>query len=235
MSIFRFKHFEVKQSDAAMKVGTDAMVLGATITAENTISALEVGAGTGVVSLMLIQRYPDVFIDAVEIDEPSFKECQYNFQNSTWAANLKVSQADFLDFQSEGKYDLIFANPPYYQTRLENVDAREASAKHERSLPMQQFISKMNSLLTQKGRIWLIIPYEDAMKWLEVFEEKKLYPISLIEIIGKRDAQPNRVILKVAREKTDFSKQEFTIRELDGSYSKEYKTLTKNYHANALR
>ena len=119
-----------------MKVGTDAMVLGASIDVTDKIKGLEVGAGTGVISLMLAQQNKSLTIQTLEIDELASREAAFNFSKSSWSNQLKSECIDFLDFQSDEKYDLIFSNPPYHISAKLNQDQRMANAKHEISLPV---------------------------------------------------------------------------------------------------
>ncbi len=137
MSVFKFKHFSVKQSDSAMKVGTDAMLLGAFVETENKTQALDIGTGTGVLSLMLAQKNETLQITAIDIDELSAKEALINFQNSSWTNRLNVYHADFLSFKTENQYDLIVSNPPYFSTTNENKDERKAQARHISSLEIK--------------------------------------------------------------------------------------------------
>ena len=233
MSIFNFKHFKITQAVSSMKVGTDAMLLGSMIQANDAKWALDVGAGTGVISLMVAQNY-QVTIDAVELDELSFRECQFNFENSPWRERLNAQQADFILFETLKKYDLIFSNPPYYQTKLENANRREAQAKHERSLPMLPFIEKLDNVLADTGEIWLIVPFIDGDKWTKGFIEKQIHLNSTVNISGKRGDAPNRSVLKFSRKKTSVLIKDFTVREKDGKYSLEYIALTEAFHANKL-
>ena len=133
MSNFRFKQFEITQNDNAMKVGTDAMVLGSFVNSHGRKKGLDVGSGTGVLSLMIAQNNSDISIDAVELDALSAAEGELNFKNSPWPERLKTHHCDFLEYETEEKYDLIVSNPPYYQTTLVNNDDRKANARHEKS------------------------------------------------------------------------------------------------------
>ena len=95
-----------------MKVGTDSMLLGAFLDAKSNKKGLDIGSGTGVLSLMVAQKNSQIDIDAIEIDELTSKECRYNFEQSPWNDRLRCCNKDFMDFNSSEKYDLIFSNPP---------------------------------------------------------------------------------------------------------------------------
>ncbi|MBL1280955.1 MAG: methyltransferase [Fluviicola sp.] len=233
--MFHFKQFSIKQADSAMKVGTDAMILGAVIDCSNKTRCLDIGAGTGVLSLMMAQQNSDIKIDAVEIDELSAKECQDNFQNSPWFERLIVNQLDFLDYSSEKKYDLIFSNPPYYSTTNLNEDVRKAQARHVESLPVREMILKIKTLLTVDGEFWVIFPHSEKTKWFLNAESTGLRVKTAISIRGKAEKEANRVILCFNRSAIQTEEKEFVVRNVDNSYTKEYIELTNEFHSIDLR
>ena len=221
----------MKQVDAPMKVGTDAMVLGASIDVTNKIKGLEVGTGTGVISLMLAQQNESLAIQSIEIDQLASKEADLNFSQSSWSHRLKSEWIDFLDFQSTEKYDLIFSNPPYYINALLNQDERMAAAKHEASLPIQPFLSKVKSLLSISGDFWLIVPKADEERWIAEAKSKGMFLNTIKNISGKPNTEPNRVVLSFNQKNSNTIEQSFlTIRREDGHYSKSYIELTKEFH-----
>ena len=143
MSVFRFKQFEVENSASALKVGTDAVLLGAVVglgwkwgeAAPRRI--LDVGTGTGVVALMLAQRLVEAelqfHIDAIDIDGPSAEEAKLNFSRSSWAEHLAAHNCGLAEW-GKGPYDLIISNPPYFKNSLRNPDVRESAARHADTL-----------------------------------------------------------------------------------------------------
>lgn len=236
MSIFNFKYFKVKQADSAMKVGTDALLLASM--AEPDVlpgNALDVGTGTGVVALIIAQRFKDARVDAIDIDAPSVKECEENFIASAWSDRLSVFQIDFRDFQPERTYDLIISNPPYYGTTNRNEDKRKARARHVDSLPLVEFSQKCSDLLSETGEIWLIFPFEDQFKWKNAFEKNGLFPRKEIAVSGKEGESFKRLICAFTR--TEIARVEeitFAIRDLEGKFSSQYKLLTAELHDRIL-
>jgi tRNA1Val (adenine37-N6)-methyltransferase len=235
MSTFNFKYFSIFQKNAAMKVGTDAMVLGALVESKGKVRMLDVGAGTGVLGLMLAQNNDSLNVDAVELDTLSANECKQNFEDSPWSDRLSVIRKDFLDFQSEERYDLIVSNPPYFQTRLKNDEVRKAQARHEDALPVNRFFNKVRELLTNNGSCWVIVPTVDEVSWLENANENNLFSQKCIQILGKRGMAPIRTVFCFSREKNDEKSDTFVIRESNGSYSEEYIELTKEFHGKSLK
>ena len=155
MSEFRFKQFSVRNTDSALKVGTDAVLLGSLMTVHpGERRLLDIGTGTGVVALMAAQRLAGSTIDAtaaqrlagstisatvdvgvaypeiigIEIDGPSAEEARLNFEGSPWAGMLEARHCSLQDFRSPGEFDLTFSNPPYLDESLRNPDRRESRA-----------------------------------------------------------------------------------------------------------
>lgn len=234
MSVFRFKQFSVKQEQSAMKVGTDAMLLGALVESNSPKQILDIGSGTGVISLMLAQRFSEAKILAIEIDLASYMEALENFQNSNWMHRLSAHHSDFLEFNSDQQFDCIVSNPPYFQTRLENNDVRKSQARHESALPMKQMISNVSKILNQQGSFWVIVPSEVAVIWQEASMTERLYLNSNISIRGKEGGAVKRQILQFNKFSSELNESELTIRHLEGSYTRAYIELTKEFHYNDL-
>ena len=134
---FRFRQFSVHHSESALKLGTDAVLLGAAMSIRGSERrALDIGTGCGVIALMAAQRAPHCHIVGIDIDPPSVREAALNFAASPWAERLEAVLCALEEFRPEtGNYDLIFSNPPYYDDSLKNPDERSAAARHTHSLP----------------------------------------------------------------------------------------------------
>lgn len=235
MSVFKFKFFDIKQADSAMKVGTDAMILGSLINPDDMATALDVGAGTGVLSLMIAQKNIGISIDAVEIDELSNNECRYNFENSKWSNRFSTHQIDFLNFSIDKKYDLIFSNPPYYPTTNLNQNSRVAVAKHECSLPIKTFVKKTASLLELEGCFWVIIPSSEVGRWQHEGVVNDLKISVKVNVKGKSDKESNRCVLCFGKKSTTTIERDLVVRKSDGAYTDEYIDLTAEFHGVDLR
>lgn len=233
MSSFSFKHFSVEQSNSALKVGTDAMVLGAFIDAENANNSLDIGSGTGVLSLMIAQKNPTINVTAIEIDELSCLDCLRNFLNSPWNNRLSLLNSNFLTENFSGAFDLIFSNPPFYENSLINSDTRKAKAKHESHLSFYLLFEKVSKILSEIGTFWIIMPYENANKWIENASEYRLYCIQKINIFAKPNSM-KRTILVFSKIKSEMLLSDFIIRNNDNSYSDDYIQLTKEFHSKVL-
>lgn len=233
MSAFQFRDFVVHQAKSAMKVNTDAMILGSLIEAKGKIKGLDIGTGTGVLSLMIAQRNTQIEIEAIEIDQESAEEAILNFKNSNWFNRLKLNQIDFLDFQSPHLFDLIVSNPPYFENGILNSSSRKAKTRHEESLPLIRLIEKSAELLSENGDFWVILPFETAFKWKEKALSIQLFCRKEIIVFSKKN-QPKRIVYCFSKMNDDTQSLSVTIRNEDNTYSEEYKKLTRDFHGKSI-
>lgn len=234
MSIFKFKHFEVNQTNSAMKTGTDAMVFGSLIDVEDKLNALDIGTGTGVLSLMAAQRNPKLKITAIEIEANAFQEAKLNFDASPFQNQLTALHIDFLEFNSDVKFDLIFSNPPYFENASKSLNPTKNLARHDDSLPLNKIFEKASDLLTEKGVFWIILPDLTFDNYLDFAMDQGLYLIKQIGIFGKE----NQLVRKIgafskANQEPEISR--LIIRKSDGNYTEDYKKMTSEYHFNQLK
>lgn len=229
---FRFIHFEVEHTLSTMKVGADAVLLGALTNIENIRNILDIGTGCGIISLMLAQRSA-AQIDAIEIDEASMKEAANNFANSPWNERLTVQQTSLADFSktTSKKYDLIVSNPPFFQNDVLPSSKKLQIAKHATTLSFDAFIEDANHLLNENGRITVILPATEAEIFTKKCLEKNLYLNQYFEIVPREGKKPNRLILSFSKHKTGTpEKSDLTIRAKNGQYTEQYKKLTEQFH-----
>ena len=234
MSIFKFKHFEVNQTISAMKIGTDSMVFGSLIDVEGKTNALDIGTGTGVLSLMTAQRNPKLIISAVEIEANAFEEAKMNFNKSPFKYQLNALHVDFLNFNPDSKFDLIFSNPPYFENASKSLSPTKNLARHDNSLPLNKLFEKASDLLTQEGHFWVILPNLTFDTYLDFARKQGFYLVKEIEVFGTE----NQLVRKIgafskASQEPEISR--LIIRKSDGNYTKDYKKLTSEYHFNELK
>lgn len=229
MSSFQFKQFVVHQSRSALKVGTDAMVLGSLIESQGKRNALDIGAGTGVLSLMIAQRNEQLSIDAVEIDEPSIEDCRQNFELSPWEERLFAIHVDFLALEFKQKYDLIISNPPFYTDSLNNESERIARAKHASYLPIESLFKRVVELLEVWGEFWLIVPDKVGSSVISIAAHHGLFPVKQVSIFGKPES-PTRIVFAFSTKKKQCQHATLLIRNENGDYTADYIDLTKDFH-----
>lgn len=161
-SNFCFKQFTINQESCAMKVGTDSVVLGAWANVPDVdvdkINILDIGTGTGILSLMMAQRYENSNIVAIDCDKDAIKQAKENFDNSQFADRITTSHCLIQDFQSIHLYDAIICNPPYFVNSLKCKDSSRTVARHTSTLTFAELMSNANRLLNTEGELSIIIP-----------------------------------------------------------------------------
>lgn len=231
---FRFRHFALSHHKAAMKVGTDAILLGAGVElGVNHKWILDIGTGCGIVALMIAQR-STAHIDAIDIDKDSTHEAQKNFESSPWPHRLKsihTSLANFVSGSDQKKYDLIVSNPPFFQNSLLPENDHLKIARHNVSLTLQGFAGGASYLLSENGRLAAILPSDVAPAFCSVVEGYGLFLNTQTIIIPKPNKAPKRLILEFSRmQARQVQTHQLTIRAANGNFTDEYKKLTHMFH-----
>lgn len=219
---FKFKQFEIQQESAAFKIGTDACLLGAFVDIDQPKRILDIGTGTGVIALMLAQRYGSAKITGIEQDEQSAMEASFNAGKSPWKNRLQITQGDFLSAEFEKEFDLIVSNPPFFKASTKNPDARKSSARHEADLTIENLLSKSRNLISEKGVLALILPIERRLDVLNSARSNGLHEQHLIEFKPTDSKPVNRFISLLSKTPSNAVKtQEITIYSAPGAYSQE--------------
>ncbi len=192
---FAFKQFTVVQERSAMKVGTDGVLLGVCVPDGDYQQILDVGTGTGLVALMMAQRFAMAAIDALEIDQEAGEEAHFNFQQSPWSQRLHLIHADAKAYVPQKQYDLIVSNPPYFVDSLKNSCHKKKTARHSDSLSMEELIKLVAGAITPTGRFAVILPYEHLELAISVAAHQKLYPFRIISVKPRADKPYKRVVI----------------------------------------
>jgi tRNA1Val (adenine37-N6)-methyltransferase len=230
---FRFKQFTVQQSVAAMKVNTDGVLLGAWTPVERAVSALDVGAGTGVIALMLAQRNARLLIDAVEIDEASAQQAAANVRQSPWDARIRVVHASFQQFAqvTESCYHLIVSNPPYFVDALPPADEKRRVSRHAATLPYADLLDGAAALLEPEGRLSVILPCVEGVFFAAQAAAKGLYCTRKTTVYAAVGKPAKRVLLLFAREPVPLQEDSLVIHLPHGvGYTPEYMALTGDFY-----
>lgn len=230
---FLFKQFQVHQDRCAMKIGTDGVLLGAWTSLEHQPrSILDIGAGTGVIALMLAQRSSADTIDGIEIDEDAYVQCVENFEASDWADRLFCYHAALDEFVDEidDKYDLIVSNPPFYSEIVPSGNESRDIARQSQSLPFEELLNTVVKLLSENGTFSTIIPFREEERFLELASVIDLYPKRLMRIKGNPTSDIKRSLLELQLGKTSIDIENLTIESARHQYTKEYIALTKDYY-----
>ena len=234
MSKFQFKQFFIEQDRCAMKIGTDGVLLGAWAPLENNpFSILDIGTGTGVISLMLAQRSHADQIDALEIDEEAYEQSVDNFENSPWSDRLFCFHAGLDEFmeEPEDEYDLIVSNPPFYTDDFKSATEQRDLARFADAMPFEDLIEAADLLLSENGILAIIIPFKEEENFLALAKEFELYPLKITRVKGTPTTEIKRSLLAFSRnEKTDFPTDELIIETARHIYTPEYIELTKDFY-----
>ena len=227
MKPFHFKQFSIQQTETVFRVGTDGVLLGASATVDKARNILEVGTGTGLISLMLAQRNPNSEILAIDINEDAVEIAAGNFGNSPFQNRLKVLLQDYKTFKSKEKYNLIVSNPPYFEI---NDSLKDVIARQQSELLFEHLISKTSELLSSIGLFSVIIPFEAGVFFKEECLKFQLHLNRQIQIYGIKDSKPKRLILEFGFEKKDIVESDFIIEKSARKYTDEYLKLTEEFH-----
>lgn len=228
---FHFKHFSLFHHRSTMKVGTDAILLGRWTEVKPTDVVLDIGTGCGLLSLMLAQKGV-AQVDAVDIDRASVEEAKVNFKASQWRDQLKAHCADIVEYQPNGKYDLIVSNPPFF-SRFSKCDSeRKSRARHtDLTLSNETLCQTVCRLLKPDGRFSVVLPYLESVGFLKVAESNGLHlrrRMTIIPIAGK---EPNRVNLELGFGSSEtVMEEEFVIRDESNRFTAQYGEFLKDYY-----
>jgi len=216
-----------------MKIGTDGVLLGAWTSVQDAYSILDIGAGTGILALMLAQRSDAEQIDALEIDEDAYEQCVDNFENSSWADRLFCYHAaldEFTEEMEDEKYDLIISNPPFYTEDYKSGDTARNMARFADSLPFEELINFASELLSDEGSFAVIIPYSEEKYFLKLSEKVNLFPNRITRVRGTENTPLKRSLLQLSFTEKPFSSNELILEVSRHQYTKDYQKMVAPFY-----
>ena len=230
---FQFKQFTIQQDRTAMKVGTDGVLLGAWVDLKAEVfSVLDIGAGTGLIALMVAQRCNAELIDAVELNDDAYEQTVDNFETSDWGDRLFCYHASLKEFADEvdDKYDLIVSNPPFYTSTYKELPDDRAMARHSKSLPYDELLRNTSKLLSESGSCAFIIPYEEEIKFISIAKELHLFPNKITRVKGTVNSPIKRSLIQFSFFEDKLIEDELTIEIERHNYTSEYQELVKDFY-----
>lgn len=236
MKPFHFKEFTVHQDKTAMKIGTDAVLLGAWCSMANyPDTILDIGAGTGVISLMIAQRSDAMTIDAVEVDEDAYEQTVENFEKSDWGDRLYCYNATFQEFaeeiaEEEETYDLILSNPPFYTDNFETNDTARNKARFTSSLSFENLVLGVSKILSVNGTFSVIIPFKEEENFISLAKDNNLFLNRVCHVQGNPSSEIKRSLLQFSFDTSEIKKEHLTIEIARHQYTEEYINLTKDFY-----
>lgn len=233
--MFHFKKFSIDDSKAAMKIGTDSVLLGAWVACANETRILDIGTGSGILALMMSQRNPNVPVDAVELDSDASVLAKENIDISPWSSQIQIYNTSFQDFCSErqNKYSLIICNPPFFNGSMKANGTARTLARHNDTLPVTDLLRITSEILTENGRASFIIPADAYENWVHIAGKQSLFPTNITSVKSSQFHKPHRMMVTFSRcEMPVAQKSEISIYISRSIYSEEYKDLTKDFYLN---
>lgn len=223
--MFTFKQFHIDDSHCGMKVGTDAVTLGAWIMPTGKVeNILDIGSGCGILSLMAAQRFPSARITAVECDSGAADDAVRNVSNSPWAERMEIIRGDIFETVFDKKFDLIISNPPFFTETLRSPDCTRADARHEGSLGVESLIRLSATLLGPSGELGMIAPAGRLDEIIFCLSCSKLEPTRITMLRKRPGRQPVRVLVQAGRHPGQCSRSTLTVDSVD------YHVLTKDFY-----
>ena len=219
-----------------MKVGTDGVLLGAWCSLENyPKKILDIGTGTGIISLMLAQRSSAITIDGVEIDTSAYMQTVDNFENSDWPDRLYCYNASFQKFADDTHneketYDLIVSNPPFYTEDYITKNSSRNKARFTTSLTFKQLIAGVSKILSKSGFFSTIIPFKEESTFISLAEQHRLFLNKICRVKGNKNSDVKRSLLTFSYHKKKINETNLTIENSRHKYTKEYVELTNSFY-----
>jgi tRNA1Val (adenine37-N6)-methyltransferase len=228
---FHFKQFSVRHDRSGMKVGTDGVLLGAWVHVQKAKRILDIGTGTGVIALMLAQRTkPTVTIDAIEIDSNAIDDASENFSSSPWKERLTLHHERVQEFNTLEKFDLIISNPPYFIDSFKPPNDQRVIARHSESLSFSDLLRVTEKLLSDKGKLNVVLPYTEGLQFIDLAEKSGFYCSRKWSFRTRKEKAIERFLLEFSRIKTDLDESEILLYSSDENWSENYQELTRDFY-----
>ena len=220
-----------------MKIGTDGILLGAWAQAEQPQRILDIGTGTGVIALMLAQRFPNAFIDAVEIEPNAAEQAARNFAASPWPERLNLHHQSIQSFAAsdlpDKAYSLIVSNPPWFVDSLKSNESSRNLARHTDSLSHDELLNSVRLLLHSSGRFAVVLPSGDSASFIHSAHERNLFSSRQCHVRSKPGVPPHRILLEfeAVPSESPVILQELTIEnEQHHDYTESFRKLTRDFY-----
>ena len=233
MSTFRFKQFTIHQEKAQMKVGTDSIILGSAIKIKSKYKRiLDVGTGTGLLSLMIAQKSSNLVITAVEIDSNAYHQAKINIDKCKWRNKINLIHADAKQLKIDNKYDLVICNPPYFSKSKQSIITSKNTARHQVELTFKDLLNIWDKIGNDDSDLACIIPIIESEKLYKMVKNRGNYLEYFLEVRSNPNSNPKRAVMLFTKNKIETIKSELCIHNNEGSYSDAYINMTKDFYLN---
>lgn len=232
-TFFRFKKFTVHHDRCAMKVTTDACLFGAWCAAEmeneGFENALDIGTGTGLLSLMIAQKTRGA-ITAIDIDNDAVVQAKENVSASPWSEKIEVVCADATKFMPRQRFDVIFSNPPFYENEIESPDNKRKIAHHSEGLKLQDLVTSIKINLEEVGMFYLLLPYKRVKYIEDILSKAGLFVHKQVVVSPTTSHQPSRLMIKGGQHPKAVLVSDLSIHSSAKKYTTEFEALLKDYY-----
>lgn len=225
--VFKFKEFEVSHSENAQKVSTDSVLLGAWANLKKAPKILDIGTGCGILALMAAQRNVLAKIDAIEIIPEFAREAKMNFEKSKFSSRVELIQTDIRQFKS-AHYDHILVNPPYFSNSLHSTNVAKNKVRHDLNLSFDELAEACSNLLSESGKVSLVIPFDQFESVERSFRTFELYLSRQTSIKHTMDSRASLNLLEFSKMAHVSSPTEIFIKEGE-FYSNDYIGLLRDF------
>jgi len=215
-----------------MKIGTDGILIGAWVNVSNKFKALDIGSGTGIISIMLCQRNLNLELDSIELSANAIIDAKINIENCDWKKRIKLFHQDLKDFHPDSNYDLIVSNPPYFKKSLQPSNSDRSKARHQNDLKLEDILKFSKRHLTKDGSLNIILPFEQKSEAIEISKKYGLNAIRECAVYPKPNKAPHRILIEFSKNENKQIIKESLVIEKAGrhNYSEDYKKLTREFY-----
>lgn len=234
-SYFQFKQFTIQQDKCAMKVCTDACLFGAWVANKlvsekiNPINILDIGTGTGLLTLMLAQKI-NTKIVSVEIDTDAYLQAKENIENSEYKNNIIIQLADITTTNFNEKFDCIICNPPFFENQLQTNNAARNAAMHATTLSYIELAKVIQKNITENGNAFLLLPHYALQDFEKILATENLYVNNIVQINHSALHNYFRVIFMISKKEKIKDSSEISIKDENQNYSEIFIDLLNDYY-----
>jgi len=208
---FQFQKFSLAHDQSAHKVGTDSLALAGWLKASNPQSILDFGSGSGLLSLLMAQRFTQASIDGLEIDKSSWQQSCENAQVSPWSERIQFHHQDLMDWETENRYDLIISNPPYFSESLLAPEKRRAQARSASTETFMLWMQKLRNMLSVDGSLALVLPVQEWEGYQDQYREMGLFAHRMALVHHHESAEANRVLIQLSKQSGSLEKEDLIL------------------------
>ncbi|NVD05752.1 methyltransferase [Vibrio sp. JPW-9-11-11] len=226
---FQFKQFNIEGGYSGMPVSTDGVLLGAWANLSQCSCLLDIGTGTGLLSLMAAQRYPSIEVDAIDIDQHAISAAKQNFADSPWGPRLKLLSGDVLSHCFNQTYSAIICNPPYFTSGEQAKNQARATARHTDTLTHPALLSTCWRLLNHDGKANFILPAAEGGQFIQLALKMGWHLSRYCQVKPSEVKPVNRLLIELSKQPSPVQNETLQIASSQG-YSAEFVQLTKAFY-----